>query len=87
MAWYLYMVQCRDGRFYTGITTDLKRRMQEHRTNRGSKFVRAFGFKRLLYTERLRTRSKALRREANIKKLSRAAKKALIAAAHSPDRP
>lgn len=79
--WYLYMVRCRDGSTYTGITTNLKRRMREHRAGRGSKFIRGFGFSRLVYTERLHTKSQALRREAAIKRLSCAGKKTLIAGA------
>lgn len=75
---YVYILQASDGRFYTGYTTDLKRRMNEHKNRKGAKFTRAFGFKKLLYHETCLTKSKALKREAKLKCLVRSEKKALI---------
>lgn len=75
---YVYILESQDGKYYTGYTVDLKRRMEMHASGKGSKFVRAFGFKKLLYVEKFRTKSKAMRREAEIKKWPRAQKENLI---------
>jgi putative endonuclease len=66
--------------YYTGITTDLKRRLEEHggKGNKGAKYTKANPIKSVLYTEILSNRSAALIREAEIKKLSRTQKTALI---------
>ena len=76
----LYLLLCKDDSIYTGITTDLERRLAEHRTGQGSKYVRARGAKKILYTERFTTRSKASKREVEIKKLRRQEKIAMIRA-------
>lgn len=67
-----------NGHYYIGYTTNLKRRMGEHRSGKGSKFVRAFGFKKLLYSETHPTRSAAMKREAQLKTWTRAQKEALV---------
>ncbi len=74
----VYILQSADGRYYTGYTTDLARRMKAHRTGKGAKFTRAFGVATLLYSEALPSKSLALKREAEIKGWSRAKKAALI---------
>ena len=76
--WYVYILKCRNGSLYTGITSDLKRRFKEHLSGKGAKFTRAFGAVEAVYCERRRCRSRALVREAQIKKLTRAAKLELI---------
>jgi len=75
---FVYILQSADGKYYTGYTTDLDRRMDEHKTGRGAKFTRGFGFKKLLYHETLASKSAALKREAEIKRWSREEKKTLI---------
>ncbi len=75
---FVYILQSADDRYYVGYTTDLARRMQQHQTGKGAKFVRSFGFARLLYHETFATKSKALRREAELKQKTRAEKSALI---------
>ncbi|HBF12903.1 MAG TPA: endonuclease [Deltaproteobacteria bacterium] len=75
---FIYILESANGKYYTGYTTDLERRMKQHAHGTGSKFVRAFGFKALLYHEAHRTNSKALKREAEIKKWSRKKKICLI---------
>ncbi|PSO45310.1 MAG: hypothetical protein BRC25_02555 [Parcubacteria group bacterium SW_6_46_9] len=52
---------------YTGVTDDVQRRLEEHRTSQGSKHTREHGFEKLLYTEKHKTRSKARGREKQIK--------------------
>lgn len=79
--WHVYIIECRDGRLYTGITNDLSRRMRAHRQGTGAKFTRSFGIRRMVYFEEVRTRSAALRREAAIKRMTREEK--LILSEHS----
>lgn len=78
VRYFVYILQSSDGRYYAGYTTDLNRRMKEHRAGKGAKFIRGFGFDKLLYHEEYSTRSQALKREAEIKKWNRARKEALI---------
>ena len=76
--YFVYILQSSDGKYYVGYTTDLERRMEQHQTGRGAKFVKGFGFEKLLYHEEYPTKSKALKREAQLKGWSRAQKEALI---------
>lgn len=79
-TYYAYILKCADGTLYTGITTDLKRRVTEHNTTiRGAKYTRVRRPVSLVYNKRYRTRSAACVAEAAIKKLSKAAKLELIA--------
>lgn len=75
--YYLYMLLCGDDTLYTGITTDVERRVREHREGTGAKYTRARGVKKLLFTERKKNRSTASKREAEIKRMTRAEKLAL----------
>ena len=76
--YYVYLIQCEDGSIYTGITTDLKRRFKEHRDKIGGHYTRAHKVEKILYTEEYPTRSEALKREAEIKKLRRDKKFKLV---------
>ena len=78
MRWMVYMLRCRDGSLYTGVTNDLPRRLAAHRAGRGSVYVRSRLPVRVVYREPQRDRSAALSREAAIKRLPRAAKLALL---------
>ena len=79
MGWYVYIVQCRDGSLYTGITVDLDHRVLEHNTSKkGAKYTRSRRPVQLVYSEELLDRSSALKREAAIKKISRENKLKLI---------
>ncbi len=78
MAWHVYMILCSDQSLYTGITNDPERRWIQHATRRGARYLRARTPVCLVYLEGGHTRSSASRREAAIKKLRRAAKRALI---------
>lgn len=78
MNHFVYILESKDGRYYAGYTTDLQRRMAQHRNGTGAKFTRSFGVNKLLYHEKLKTRSKAMKREAEIKSWSRKEKEALI---------
>ena len=71
MSWYVYMLRCGDGTLYTGITDDVQRRLETHRSGKGAKYTRGRGPLELAYTEKLPDKSAALKREIAIKKLSR----------------
>jgi putative endonuclease len=77
MAWVCYLLECADGTLYAGISNDLSRRLHQHARGVASKYTRARLPVSLRWTERQRDRSAALRREAEIKGLSRAEKLAL----------
>jgi len=73
--WHTYILQCKDKTFYTGITTDLKRRVEEHNSSTlGAKYTRGRRPVKLVYSTAHRDRSKALKEECRIKGLSRAEK-------------
>ncbi len=78
MTWTLYLLRCGDGTLYTGVTTDLRRRLAEHRKGVASRYTRSRLPVTLVYSEACGGRSTALRREAAVKRLSRAAKERLI---------
>lgn len=78
VRWTVYVLRCRDGSLYTGITTDLDRRLAAHRGGRGARYTRGRLPVRLVYAEQAATRGAALRREASIKRMRRPAKLALV---------
>jgi len=78
MPWYLYVVKCSDQTLYTGITTDIPRRVKEHNTKKGAFYTQNKTPVKLVYREDLPSRSAALRREAEIKRLTRKEKLELI---------
>ena len=79
MGWYVYMIRSSDGSLYTGITTDVQRRFNEHCSpEKGARFFRGRKPLEVVYTEPHADRSSALRRESVIKKLSRGEKIELI---------
>lgn len=81
-AWLVYIVANAAGALYTGITTDLERRLAEHRAGRrGARFFRISAAARLLYTEEHPSRASASSREAAIKRMTRTDKLALIGTA------
>ena len=76
--WFVYIVRCADNSLYTGITTDLVRRIKEHNSLKtGAKYTKMKRPVILVYREPAKTRSKALKREAAIKRLSRPQKERL----------
>jgi putative endonuclease len=78
LSWTVYVLCCGDGSLYTGMTNDLSRRLSMHRSGRGGAYTRSRLPVRLVYSERRRSRSAALRREAQLKRLPRSAKLALV---------
>lgn len=77
-AWYVYILRCSDRTYYTGITTDLLRRLAEHNAGRGAKYTHPRRPVVLVYSEPARSRSAAAKREYQIKQLSQLGKKSLI---------
>ncbi len=78
MAHYVYIVRCRDGSLYSGYARDPKARLLLHNTGRGAKYTRGRLPVRLVYSEACATLGDALRREYELKQLTRARKQALI---------
>lgn len=78
-VWWVYMLECRDGSLYTGVAKDVDKRLGEHRKGTASKYTRSRAPLVLVYRESTPTRSAALKREAQIKRLSRPGKLSLIA--------
>lgn len=74
------MLRCGDGSLYTGIATDVTRRLEEHRADAGAKYLRGRGPLEVVFQSEVGSRSLATRVELRIKKLSRSAKEDLISA-------
>lgn len=79
MPWLVYILRCRDGSLYTGVTNDLTKRLKAHAAGKASRYTRSRLPVRLAYQEPQPTKSRALKREAAIKGLRRAEKDMLVA--------
>ena len=79
-TWYLYILRCADGTLYTGITTDVEKRLEQHRAGKGAKYTRGRGPLELLYREECGTHSDALKRELAVKRLPRNKKEQMLTA-------
>ena len=78
MPFYVYILLCMDGSFYTGYTKDLAERTKQHENGKGAKYTKTHKPQKLAYSEQHDSRSKAMRRERAIKKLSHQQKQELI---------
>ncbi len=78
MKYFVYLLKCKDSTIYTGITTDVARRFEEHKNGTGGHYTRAKGAVKILYTEKHKDRSSASKREAEVKKWSREKKLAFV---------
>jgi putative endonuclease len=77
--WFVYIIECRDETLYTGITTDVRRRIEEHNASeKGAKYTRGKRPVTLVYHKRCADRSAAAKEEYRIKQLSREEKQMLI---------
>lgn len=76
--WYVYILQCADGTLYTGITNNLDRRLKAHNAGTASKYTRVRRPVAMVYQEEEESKGEALRRELQIKAMSRQQKKALL---------
>jgi putative endonuclease len=70
MTYYVYVVLCEDGTFYTGYTTDLDRRMKLHMNGKGARYTRTHLPKRLVHVEEFESRAEAMKRERVIKRMN-----------------
>ena len=75
--WHVYLLLCKDKSIYTGVTTDLKKRFASHAAGKGGRYTRSRKPVKILYSEKYRTKNRALKREAEIKKWKRGKKLAL----------
>lgn len=76
--YYVYILLCRDGTFYVGSTNDIQKRLDVHNKGKGAKYTRGRLPVVLRYSESFQLKGDALKREAELKKLSRAKKEALV---------
>lgn len=78
--YYVYILECLDKSLYTGITTDVARRLEEHKSGKGGHYTSSRGARKMVYIEECKNRSTASKREAEIKKWSRVQKLSIIKA-------
>jgi len=78
MGHCVYIVECKDGTYYTGYTNDLDNRIKRHNSGKGAKYVRGRGPVKLVYIKKYRRKNDALRAERDIKGLKRAEKEKLV---------
>jgi len=76
--WFLYMVRCKNGHIYTGISTDVERRFAEHQAGKGAKYLRGKNPLKLVYQKKIGSRSEALKAEISMKNMSKADKEKII---------
>ncbi len=78
--WFLYLIRCNNGRLYTGITTDVERRFEEHKSGdkKGSKYLRGKTPLELVLKKKVGNRSMAMKIEAKVKKLPKIKKELLV---------
>jgi predicted GIY-YIG superfamily endonuclease len=76
--WFVYILRCRDGTLYTGVTTDVARRVAAHAAGRGARYTRGRGPFAVVRVETHPGRGAALRREVELKRLARAEKLLLV---------
>jgi len=78
MAYYCYILECVDGTYYAGWSTDPERRLKQHNAGQGARYTRSRRPSMLVYTEEHPTRSAAMQREIALKRLTRQQKQTLI---------
>lgn len=80
MTWFVYMIRCADGSLYTGVTTDVGRRFEEHASGspKAAKYLRGRGPFVLVYSQAIGSHSEALVEERRIKRLKKSDKEALL---------
>lgn len=77
--WFLYVIRCADDSLYTGVSTDVNRRLSVHRAGKGAKYLRGKGPLDMVCSHSIGTRSQALKVEREFRKLSKVKKEQLIA--------
>ncbi|MBP6882071.1 MAG: GIY-YIG nuclease family protein [Candidatus Levybacteria bacterium] len=76
--WFVYILECKDGLYYTGITWNVAIRMEQHASGKGSAFTSRHGFKKLRHVEEFSNLAQARERETQLKDFSRKKKEALF---------
>lgn len=76
--WFTYILLCYGGSLYTGSTNDVEKRFKDHIAGRGARYTKSHKPVKIIYQEKFKSKSEALKREAEIKKLSRKEKQNLI---------
>ena len=78
MSYYVYILRCKDGSYYTGHAKDVEKRFEMHRKGKGARYTQIHEPEKLVYLEQFESRSEAMRRERRIKRLSHNKKQQLI---------
>jgi len=78
MTYYVYILLCKDGSYYTGYAKDLKHRVEQHKKGRGARYTRIHETEKMVYVEEFSSRSEAMKRERRIKSLSHNEKQQLV---------
>ena len=79
---YTYILECSDGSFYTGWTNDIEKRIQAHNSGKGDRYTRGRTPVRLVHVEEFETKTQAMQRECEIKKMNRKEKEKLLGTGH-----
>ena len=79
MPYYVYILRCKDGTYYTGHAKDPEKRFELHKKGQGARYTRMHAPEKLMYIEQFESRGEAMKRERKIKKLSHDKKQQLIA--------
>jgi predicted GIY-YIG superfamily endonuclease len=78
LSYYVYILRCKDGSYYTGHAKDVEKRFEMHKKGRGARYTRMHEPEKLVYMEEFESRGEAIRRERRIKTLSHNKKQQLI---------
>jgi putative endonuclease len=76
--WFVYILLCSDGSYYTGSTNDVTKRFKEHLSGRGARYTKSHKPEKIIYQESFATKSEALKHEADLKKWPKVKKQALV---------
>lgn len=83
MPWFVYFVRCKDGSLYAGITKDTAARVERHNAGTGAKYTRSRLPVTLVYEKKMKTETAARKREAALKRLTKAEKEGLVRILHT----
>jgi len=78
MPYYVYILLCKDGSYYTGYAKDLKHRVERHKKRQGARYTRTHEAEKIMYVEEFNSRGEAMKREREIKSLNHSEKQRLI---------
>ena len=87
MGWWVYVIECESGAWYTGVSTDVERRFRQHMEGKGAKYFRLDKPKRIVASKAFGSKGEALKQEAALKRLERADKSNWIAENFRTDKP